>query len=1051
MSLYRHNSNKAFILTVLFLFLVVLLMIPLRPSVWDREEALSEISDSLQQIGLDSLVGRDSLVLKKVISQDTQFTFAPNIDSTAIDTTIEIKTVESIDTTILTLATPPPRIEKAETTGPNLLSLLWWLFLFIVLAWIIYKWLTSRWQKQYWLEYNAKLQPLATLSNSNSSINFDFSEIPLKTTALKTNNTLPEKELVKQTIEEPTIVEPQLPKEEAFEEEAPEVDPEPISDEQTNDPTNLPEAPIKQVDQTKPALSSSQKSKTPFSERWYVLLFMEIFGRLPRILFEMGRGMVSVFSFFSKGNQKKKPLDLKWQDGISVIMILFFIACKTIIFPSEPTSIAGNIFLGLFVWASPALLRLHWAWGVLGIFIILGEFIGLIIYVILEALKNAPPSDGDSTNLLIGLAVFGSLIFLYWAKKKNLLPTFKSLIRFTLMSIAAYFVFLPYINYWMLGYPIFDDWGVFVARCIILYILYLVITVIVNPATETEPKVKPIEKVIKTTPSLAKDTDLETTEISESENVSKPLSSEELKELFKTRDWYKKAALDQFDMVSMPNMQLDEQSEFIVLYLPDCLNLRSLYLSNNHFLEIPYEISDLEQLEILHLSYNKINTIFPEIEYLENLKVLFLANNNISEIPPELANLSQLTQIDLTGNPLTKEAIHQLETYFPNANLKFDAPKEESISVEEKIVKTPIVEFTEDEFLVKKVRKYLHKELKNPEQVYALSTLMNKKLPNLPLSVFQEFSNLKSLFLNSNSFTEIPAAIYHLPTLTTLGLSYNQITSLPDNINTLQNLKELDVSGNPIHSFSPAIIQNKNLRKISLGNLGLTIFPAFLLKMQQLESINLTGNHILRIPQNIQELNNLKELNLSFSGINTIPDEIFTLTNLRALEWTGNNLEIIPSKITALENLEKLAIGFNSNLESPTAVLKALPKLKELYISGLKDGMNKPMILNIGTLKTLQVLWLSYNELQDLPVSLFDLKQVRRLSLANNKLEKLSERLGELSNLEYLYLEKNQLSTLPNSIKKLKKLRLLNLVNNPIDIKEKRALQRILPNVRIQY
>lgn len=1045
MSLYRHNSNKAFILTVLFLFLVVLLMIPLRPSVWDREEALAEISDSLQQIGLDSLVSRDSLVFKKVISQDTQFTFAPNIDSTAIDTTIEIKTVESIDTTILTLATPPPsppRIEKAETTGPSLLSLLWWLFLFIVLAWIIYKWLTTRWQKQYWLEYNAKLQPLATLSNSNSNINFDFSELPLKTTALKTNDPLPEKELVNKTIEEPTIVEPELPKE-----EEPEADSEPISDEQTNDPANLPKAQTKQVDQ----ITIAQKPKTAFSERWYVLLLMEVFGRLPRILFEMGRGMASIFSFFSTGNQKRKPLDLKWQDGVSVIMILFFIACKTVIFPSEPTSIAGNIFLGLFVWASPALLRLHWAWGVLGIFIIFGEIIGLVIYVILQALKDAAPSDGDSTNLLIGLAVLGSLFFLYWAKKKNLLPTFKSLISFVLIAVGAYFIFLPYINYWMLGDPLFDDWGGLVTRFIILYILYLVVTAIVNPAAETAPNKKSTNKVIDSTPSLSKNTDLEITEVSESENVSKTLSSEELMELFKTKNWYKKSALDQFDMVSMHSMQLDEQSEFIVLYLPDCINLRRLYLSNNNFLEVPYEISELEQLEILHLSYNNINTIFPEIEYLKNLKVLFLADNNISEIPPELANLSQLTQIDLTGNPLTKEAIHQLESYFPNASLKFDPPKEENIPVEKKIVKTPIVELTEDESLVKKVRKHLHKELKNPEQVYALSTLMNKKLPDLPLSVFQEFSNLKSLFLNSNSFTEIPAAIYHLPALTTLGLSYNKITSLPDKINSLQNLKELDLSGNPIHSFSPAIIQNKNLRKISLGNLGLTIFPAFLLKMQQLESINLTGNHILRIPQNIQELSNLKELNLSFSGINTIPDEIFTLTNLRALEWTGNNLEKIPPKITALENLEKLAIGFNSNLESPTAVLKALPKLKELYISGLKGGIKTPMISNIGVLQTLQTLWLSYNELQDLPDSLFDLKQVKRLSLANNKLDRLPERLGELSNLEYLYLEKNQLTTLPNSIKKLKKLRRLNLSNNPIDIKEKRALQRVLPNVRIQY
>lgn len=1044
MSLYRHNSNKPFIFAVLFLFLVVLLMIPLRPSVWDREDALSEISDSSQQIGSDSLLGRDSLVLKTVAVQDTQFTFAPNVDSTDVDTFLQINTVETTDTTIITLAAPPPlpNIEKAETTGPNPLFLLWWLFLFMVLAWLIYKWLTARWQKQYWLEYNAKLQPLVTLSSSNSNIDFDFSELPLKTTALEKVDPLPVKELVDEIVEEPIIIEP--------EPEELEVKPETISDNQAEEILPLSEPEMAQV--APPSSTSIPTDKNNNNSNLVILFIIEVLGRLPRILFEMGRGMASIFSFFSEGNQNREPLDLKWQDGVSVIMILFFSICKVVIFPSEPTSGSGNIFLGLLVWASPALLRLHWGWGVLGIFIILGEFIGLIIYVILEALKDAKPGNGDYTYELIGLAVFLGLIFLYWAKKKDLLPKFKSLTSFVLIAGSAYFIFHPYLDRWILGEPIFDSFGNLVVQIFIFYLFYLTITDVIIPIFQRKDDPTPTDKEVNTPLPIPEKIDIETIETPQIENLSKSLSPEKLKELFRTKNWYKKVNLDQFDRVSMPSMQLDEQSEFIVLYLPDCINLQQLYLSNNNFQEIPYEISQLEQLEILNLPYNKIETIFIEIEYLKNLKVLSLANNNISEIPPELANLTQLTQIDLTGNPLTKAAIHQLESYFPNVILMFDTPKEETISLDKALaIKTPTVTLVEDGSLVKKVRKQLYKELKNPDKVYALSSLMNKKLPDLPLSVFQEFPNLKSLFLNGNLFTEIPEAIYHLPTLTTLSLGYNQITSLPDKIKTLQNLKELEVSGNPIHSFSPVILQLQNLRKIGLGNLGLTTFPAFLLKMQDLESINLTGNHILRIPKGIEDLKNLKELNLSFSGINTIPDEVFTLKNLRALEWTGNRLEHIPSKITALEKLEKLAIGFNSNLESSTTVLKALPNLKELYISGLKRGMKRPMILNVGILTTLEALWLSHNELQDLPISLFDLKQLRRLSLANNKLEQLSERLGELSNLEYLYLEKNQLTTLPNSIKKLKKLRHINLANNPIEIKEKRTLQRILPHVKIQY
>ncbi|MBL4648865.1 MAG: leucine-rich repeat domain-containing protein, partial [Aureispira sp.] len=976
--------------------------------------------------------------------QDTQLTFVPNIDNTAVDTTIEIQTIEVLDTVVIIIldapAPPPPSIKKAETTNSSPLFLLLWLLLFVALAWIVYKWLTTRWQKQYWLEYNAKLQPLATLSNSNSSIDFDFSELSLETTTLEQTDDILLKDIVAEVIEQPILIEPELPEVE---------EPKTISDNQTEDIAPFPKIEIVPAD----IISSTAIpiAKAPSNSHWITLFIIEFLGRLPRILFEIGRGMTSVFSFFSTGNQKRKPLDLKWQDGISVPMILLFIACKTVIFPYAPTSTAGNLGLGLLVWGAPALLRLHWGWGVLGILVLLGEFISLIIYIILQALKGAEPSDGDYTFQWRGFAVILSISLLYWANKKGWLPTFKSVVSFVLITIGCYFIFLPYIESWMYGGINFYGYGDAVARLIATYILYLVVTEIINPATRRKNKLEPVDQIVETPLPVVKSTDLETIEIPQSEKAVKPLSPQELRALFRTKNWYKKANLDQFESVSLPSSQLNEQSEFIVLYLPDCINLRQLYLSNNNFQETPYEISALKQLEILDLSYNKIDTISPEIEYLKNLKVLFLAHNNISKIPSELANLTQLTQIDLTGNPLTRDAIHQLKTDFPNIILKFDAPIEEDIPHKEIIKEVPKVVLTEDKKLTKIVSQSLYEELKNPEQVYALSTLMNKKLPDLPLSVFQEFPNLKSLFLNSNLFTEIPEAIYHLPALTTLGLSYNKITSLPDRISTLQNLKELDLSGNPIRSFSPAITQLHNLRKINLGNLGLTIFPAFLLKMQHLESINLTGNHILRIPKSIEDLSNLKELNLSFSGISTIPDTILALKNLRALEWTGNSLESIPSKIIALEKLEKLAIGFNENLESPTSILKGLPNLKELYISGIKGGMKKPMILNVGILKTLQTLWLNYNELQDLPISLFDLKQIRRLSLANNKLETLSERLGELSNLEYLYLEKNQLTALPNSIKKLKKLRHLNLANNPIDIKEKRTLQRILPHVRIQF
>lgn len=1020
---------------------MVLLIIPLRPSVWDREESSSEGMDSIQ------VERKDSFLLTTVTVLDTQVVLRPSEDSTGTEETLVVTSTEKTDTTIITLLATPvasPKAEKAAVSSPSFLFLMGWFLFFSIIALGLYQWLIKRWQKEYWLEYSAKLQPLATLGGSSSTVNFDFSNIDLKSKDVAISKKDEEEEIVLKGKEEEIVpIEP----DDELEVEAT-LEPEAISDHSEKENTSIPKTITTAPIDTKITSSNSgEQTSTPFLSRWYMLFLIEIFSRLPRIIIEIGRGLGSIFSFFSEGNQKRRALDLKWQDGISVVMILFFVACKTIIFPDQPTNFSGNILIWLLVWCSPALIRLHWGWGVLGIVIILSEFIGLIIYVILQALKDAKPSDGDFTIYWIGGAASASILFLYWANKKNWLPKFKasSLIALLLTTIAGYYIFLPYLNNWEEALDRFGSWGDVFARLVLLYVIFESILLLLNLFIKDKSKVTttkdktpikidtpPVEKI-----DSSKDKTVKT------EKTSVLLSEEDLTALFKLENWYKKTPLDQLMMIDMSNKQLNEQSEFIVLYLPDCINLRALNLSNNHLEEVPYEISVLTQLRILDLSNNRIKTFSSEIEYLENLEVILLTDNNISEIPVEITKLKKLTQIDLSGNPLTVEAINKLKNMFPNIEVIYDEP----IVVEEE----KIIAVEEDEDLVEKVRGILKKELKEPERFTAISTLMNKKLLDLPLSVLQELPRLHMLFLNSNLFEAIPAAIYQLPNIKTLGMSYNKITSIPDEIGTLENLEELDLSGNPIQNFSPRIAHLKKLKRLSLGNLGLTAVPAFVLKMEQLELLNLEGNHILRIPDNIQNLVHLKHLNLNFSGLNVIPKEIFLLENLRTLNWVGNNLKMIPSQISALKKLEKLDVGFNKELESSTSILSELPSLKNLRLSGLRGGVRQPMIADVGSLENLEILELSYNELNELPETLFNLTKLQKLNLENNQLTRLPEEIGNLSNLKHLFLSKNQLKNLPSSIKKLKKLRHLYLIDNPLDIREKRALQRALSNVTIHF
>ncbi len=76
---------------------------------------------------------------------------------------------------------------------------------------------------------------------------------------------------------------------------------------------------------------------------------------------------------------------------------------------------------------------------------------------------------------------------------------------------------------------------------------------------------------------------------------------------------------------------------------------------------------------------------------------------------------------------------------------------------------------------------------------------------------------------------------------------------------------------------------------------------------------------------------------------------------------------------------------------------------------------------------------LSRNGLTQIPVEVFENKELKVLKLFGNQLDSVSSRIGELVNLEELYIGKNNLSTLPKEIGQLKNLKILSLQYNEID------------------
>ncbi len=310
------------------------------------------------------------------------------------------------------------------------------------------------------------------------------------------------------------------------------------------------------------------------------------------------------------------------------------------------------------------------------------------------------------------------------------------------------------------------------------------------------------------------------------------------------------------------------------------------------------------------------------------------------------------------------------------------------------------------------------KDLPKLEELY----LRDMNLAEIPPEI-TALKNLRKLFIGENSITTF-SVLKSLPNLVDIGLSSLSLRKVPDDILSIKKLETLGLANNDIASLTSLKVLT-NLESLYVGSNRLKKVPKELKKLTKLKRLDLAGNWSLKdcdivpelaleelhictsgdmphFPAGMFQMANLKRLEI-YTHDRSAPDAMdnlgdHTLLNLEELSIKNSTLSSLPDSISTMKNLTHLTLVDNSELVNVDAI-RELPELKTLNLKSNKIGKIGE---GLSTLKKLEFLNLSHNELTDIS-GVRDLPLLRELHLYSN-LTAFPETLKTLTAIENLQL-----------------------------------------------
>ncbi len=182
----------------------------------------------------------------------------------------------------------------------------------------------------------------------------------------------------------------------------------------------------------------------------------------------------------------------------------------------------------------------------------------------------------------------------------------------------------------------------------------------------------------------------------------------------------------------------------------------------------------------------------------------------------------------------------------------------------------------------------------------------------------RDIRRLTSLDLSYCQLTEFPLGLYELKELKTLDISNNDFQELPDDIDLLEKLSELIASNCKLQTLPSSIGNMKHLTYLTLTGNKLSTLPQTMNKFKKLQILDLDCNRFRVFPYSALEgISSLEKVEIRHNKLSETP-----YMNDVEIHLTGNPLKETKNEETDLTH--------NTDLEKE----KYLPFPKELFIIG---------------------------------------------------------------------------------------------------------------------